>query len=465
MSRTAEHVRGLSVRDIRFPPPVDEQHSTQHTTGSILPDYSYVYVELFTEIGLTGHGYTYTLGRGNEVVVSAVKILSPSIVGEKFEDIFANFGKFFQKLIQNRHLNSLGPEKGVVQMATSAVVNALWDLWARHELKPLWKLLVNMPAEKLLSTVDFTHISDIITREEALAILLQNEPYKKEREEALSMYGYPCYTARMGVPRMSEVQLRTVCREALNDGFTRFKVKIGEELEDDKRRLEIIREEIGWENILVMDASAGWDQNEAIHWMKELAGFCPLWVLEPTSSDDILAHMEIAEELQPLHVGVAVSCHNKIMFKQYIQKRTVSCCFLDPFRIGGVNEVLAICLMAAKFKVPVCIEARVPGAAELSQHLLFWEYVSLSGTLSKRMCAAVTHRHIHQHFQQPAVTKWASYFLPQNPGCNTEMKSESLLAYEFPIGQKWQRLVHSPRYRKSSRIPDWIENRCFPVTS
>ncbi|XP_075682485.1 mitochondrial enolase superfamily member 1 [Rhinoderma darwinii] len=431
----------LSVKDVRFPTSLGQHGSDAMHTD---PDYSaaYVVIETDAEDALKGYGLTFTLGKGTEIVVCAVKALSHLVVGRNLEDIVTNFRDFYRELTSDGQLRWIGPEKGVVQLATSAVLNAVWDLWAKKERKPLWKLLVDMTPEQLVSCIDFRYITDVLTEAQALEILQNGKQRQEIREEQLSKSGYPAYTTSCAWLGYTDQQLQKLCADALKEGWTRFKVKVGADLQDDKRRCKLIRNMIGPDNKLMLDANQRWDVNEAISWVKELAEFNPLWIEEPTSPDDILGHGTISKALEPLGIGVATGeqCHNRVMFKQFLQAHALQYLQIDSCRLGSVNENLSVLLMAKKFNIPVCPHAGGVGLCELVQHLIIFDYITVSGSLENRMCEYVDH--LHEHFKYPVTMHKAAYMLPVDPGYSTEMKEESVLLYQFPGGDVWQQLMH-----------------------
>jgi len=324
-------------------------------------------------------------------------------------------------------------------LATAAILNAVWDLWARYENKPLWKLLVDMEPEKLISCIDFRYITDALSQKEALQILQEKRATINERVEYLKLNGYPAYTTSIGWLGYPDDKIRKLCREAVAQGWKSFKMKVGANLTDDKRRAAIIREEIGWENKLAMDANQRWDVNEAIDNMKELAQFKPHWIEEPTNPDDILGHATIAKAIHPIGVATGEQAQNRIIFKQlFLQAKAISFCQIDSCRLGSVNENLAVLLMAYKFNVPVCPHAGGVGLCEYVQHLSTFDYVCVSGTLENRMVEYVDH--LHEHFVNPATVQNGCYKVPETPGYSIEMKSETLTNYEFPNGSVWQQL-------------------------
>ncbi len=422
----------LSVRDIRFP-------TSRTMDGSdavnVDPDYSAAYVVLKTGGALEGHGLTFTIGRGTEVVVAAVKALRHLVVGRTLKSIRTDMAGFWRTLTGDSQLRWLGPEKGVIHLATAAVMNAVWDLWGKAEGKPVWKLIADMTPEEVVSLVDFRHITDALTREEALAILRRNAPTKDVREAEMRRDGFPAYTTSAGWLGYSDEKIRRLCREALAAGWTHFKLKVGADLRDDIRRLSIVREEIGPNRKLMVDANQKWDVGEAIAWMKELARFNPWWIEEPTSPDDILGHAAIARAIAPIGVATGEHAQNRVIFKQLLQAGAIRFCQIDGARLGGVNEILAVMLMAAKFGVPVCPHAGGVGLCEIVQHLSLVDYICISGSLENRILEYVDH--LHEHFVDPVLIRNGRYLPPSTPGYSIEMRPESLDAHEFPTGQVW----------------------------
>ena len=422
------------VRDIRFP-------TSQSQAGSDAmnpdPDYSAAYVILKTDSpdGLEGHGLTFTIGRGNELCVAAINALKPLVAGRTLESFTEDMGAFWNRVTGDSQLRWVGPEKGVIHLATAALVNAVWDLYAKAERKPLWKLLVDLTPEQIVSCIPFSYITDALTTDEALAILRRNEPTKPQREREMSEIGYPAYTTSAGWLGYSDEKLRELVREGLAQGWTHFKMKVGRNLEDDLRRARVIREEIGWERKLMMDANQVWDVSEAIRCMKELSGFRPHWIEEPTSPDDVLGHATIARAVAPIGVATGEHCQNRVIFKQLMQAEAISFCQIDSCRLGGVNEVIAVLLMAAKFGVPVCPHAGGVGLCEYVQHLSFFDYIAVSASLENRVLEYVDH--LHEHFAHPVLTRGDRYLLPRAPGYSIEIKPESLERYEFPCGAAW----------------------------
>jgi L-fuconate dehydratase len=422
------------ARDIRFP-------TSRNLDGSdamhASPDYSAAYVVLLTDGGIEGHGLTFTCGRGTEVCVAAIEALKPFVLGKTLESIVADLRAFWRSLTSDGQLRWIGPEKGALHLATAAVVNAVWDLYAKRERKPLWKLLVDMTPEELVACIDFRYITDALTPEDALKILRKNSPTRAAREAEMRQQGYPAYTTSAGWLGYSDEKLRNLCREGVADGWTHFKIKVGTNLADDIRRCTIMREEIGPQRKLMMDANQVWGVNEAIENMKQLARFDPWWIEEPTSPDDVLGHATIARAIAPIGVATGEQCQNRVVFKQLLQANAIRFCQIDSCRLGGVNEVLAVLLMAAKFGVPVCPHAGGVGLCEYVQHLAIFDYIAVSASLADRIIEYVDH--LHEHFVDPVKVVNSRYVAPTAPGYSATMKPESLDEYEFPNGPAWAR--------------------------
>ncbi|HEY8750736.1 MAG TPA: L-fuconate dehydratase [Tepidisphaeraceae bacterium] len=430
-------ITDIVARDIRFPTSRELDGSDAMNAD---PDYSAAYCILKTDdpAGLEGHGFTFTIGRGNELCVAAINTLAPLVRGRTLESFTQNMGDFWRHITGDSQLRWIGPEKGVVHLGTAAIVNAVWDLWAKREGKPVWKLLADMTAEELVGCIDFRYITDAITPFEAIGMLKEREPGKGAREAEMVRDGYPAYTTSAGWLGYSDEKLRRLCREALEQGFTHLKIKVGRDLADDVRRCRIIREEIGYDRKLMMDANQWWDVGQAIEHMKVLSQFKPMWIEEPTSPDDALGHAAIARAVNPLGIGVATGehCQNRIVFKQLMQSGGLQFCQIDACRLGGVNEVLAVYLMAKKFGIPVCPHAGGVGLCELVQHLSIWDYIACSGSLEDRVIEYVDH--LHEHFVDPVRMKKGRYMPPESPGYSATMRAESLTDYDFNRGSKWR---------------------------
>lgn len=425
----------LTALDIRFP-------TSQSLDGSDAmnpdPDYSAAYVVLHTDSELEGHGLTFTIGRGTELCVAACTALAYLVVGKTLASITADMGAFWRLITSDSQLRWLGPEKGIIHMATAAVVNAVWDLYAKSEGKPLWRLLADMPAEEMVRCIDFRYITDAITADEALVLLQANYSTRAQRIAQLQANGYPAYTTSAGWLGYSDEKIRHLCRTGIAEGWNHFKIKVGRSLQDDIRRCRLIRQEIGPERKLMVDANQVWDVDEAIAWMSHLAAFDPWWIEEPTSPDDILGHAKIARAVAPIGVATGEHCHNRVMFKQLLQAEAIRFCQIDSCRLGGVNEVLAVLLMAAKFGVPVCPHAGGVGLCEYVQHLAMIDYICISGSMEDRIVEYVDH--LHEHFVYPVEVRHGRYWPPTAPGTSIQMQANSLQRYEFPDGAVWQRM-------------------------
>ena len=421
------------ARDIRFPTSQDLSGSDAMNEA---PDYSAAYVILKTDSAdLEGHGLTFTIGRGNELCVAAINALSYLVVGRTLESFTQDMGAFWRHVTGDSQLRWVGPEKGVIHLATAALVNAVWDLYAKAERKPLWKLLADMSPEELVSCVDFRYITDAITPAEALEILQQNEPTKSQREQEMLESGFPAYTTSAGWLGYPDEKIRKLCREAVAEGWGHIKIKVGRDLEDDVRRASIIREEIGPDRKLMMDANQVWDVPEAIENMERLAEFDPWWIEEPTSPDDVLGHARVARAVAPIGVATGEHCQNRVVFKQLMQAEAISFCQIDSCRLGGVNEVIAVLLLAARFGVPVCPHAGGVGLCEYVQHLSIFDYIAVGASLENRILEYVDH--LHEHFLDPVTIKDGRYMPPTAPGYSIEMYPESLETFEFPTGSAW----------------------------
>ncbi|RQR27447.1 enolase C-terminal domain-like protein [Burkholderia sp. Bp9142] len=430
-------ITDVQVRDIRFPTSKSMDGSDAMNGNS---DYSATYVTLVTDAGngLQGHGLTFTIGRGNELCVEAAHALAKLfVIGRSLEEITADFGAYWHEMVAGDcQLRWVGPEKGVVHLATAALINAIWDLWAKTARKPVWKFLVDMPPEQLVSCIDFTYIDDVLTREEAVAMLRRAAPGKAQREREMHAHGFPGYTTAAGWLGYSEDKMRALARAAVADGWTHLKQKVGADLEQDVRRAAILREELGWDRKLMMDANQNWGVDEAVANMRVLARFDPWWIEEPTSPDDILGHAAIRQRIGPIGVATGEHAHNRVMFKQFFQAGALDFCQLDPARLGGLNEVLAVVLMAAKFGVPVCPHGGGVGLCQYSQNIVMFDYIAVSGSLERRVLEYVDH--LHEHFEAPIVIRRGRYMPQEAPGYGVTMKQASLDSYAYPDGPEWR---------------------------
>ncbi|KKK19698.1 hypothetical protein P175DRAFT_0503281 [Aspergillus ochraceoroseus IBT 24754] len=448
-------ITSFITRDVRFPTSLDKTGSDAMNAAG---DYSSAYCILYTDSSYAGHGMTFTIGRGNEIVCSAISLLAPLLVGKDLDELTSNWGKTWRYLVSDSQLRWIGPEKGVIHLALGAVVNALWDLWAKVLNKPVWRIVADMTPEEYVGCIDFRYITDAITPEEAIALLKEVEGGKADRiKEAELSQAVPAYTTSAGWLGYSEEKLKALLKQSVEQGYRHFKLKVGANLEDDKRRLAIAREAIGYDqgNILMVDANQVWSVPEAIEWMGHLAEFKPWFIEEPTSPDDILGHATIKKALENTPygtIGVATGemCQNRVIFKQLLQAGALTVLQADACRVGGVNEVMAILLLARKFGVPIVPHSGGVGLPEYTQHLSTIDYVVVSG--KKSVLEYVDH--LHEHFLHPSSVKDGYYVTPMEPGYSVEMKAESMDKFAFPgeEGKSWWRSAEAKPILEGPRI-------------
>lgn len=421
------NITDMQVLDIRFP-------TSQQLDGSDAmnpdPDYSAAYVILETDdASLQGHGLTFTIGRGNELCCQAIRAMRHLVVGQSLAQIAADMGAFWRHMTSDSQLRWVGPDKGVMHLATGAVVNAVWDLWAKSEGKPVWQLVADMLPEDLVRCIDFRYLHDCVTPDEALTLLTGWAEGKDERVAQLKAHGYPCYTTSAGWLGYSDDKLRQLCQEAIDEGYQHIKLKVGRDLADDIRRVTTAREVIGWDRTLMIDANQMWEAEEAVEWVRQLAFAKPWFIEEPTSPDDVEAHRYIRQQVAPVQVATGEMCQNRIVFKQLLMREAIDIVQIDACRLGGVNEVLAVLLMAAKYERPVCPHAGGVGLCEYVQHLAMIDYLCFSGSTEARVTEYVDH--LHEHFKHPCEVRDAAYQVPTAPGFSIEMKASSLSDYRF----------------------------------
>lgn len=418
-------ITGVEVYDLRFPTSVSHDGSDAMNKDA---DYSAAYLVLRTnDPNLSGHGFTFTIGRGNDLCVEASRQRALPLIGRSVAELVTDLGVTYRALKSDSQLRWLGPEKGVVHLAMAAVMNAVWDLAARRVNKPLWRLLVEMSPTELVDAADLSYLSDVLTREEAIALLTEREPGRAARITKLEHNGYPCYTTSAGWLGYDDDNLRRLLREAVDEGYTHVKLKVGADLDDDIRRLSIAREIIGWDAHLMIDANQVWDVPQAISWVAQLAVFKPTWIEEPTSPDDVLGHAAIRRAVAPIGVATGEHGMNRVLFKQMFQAGALDYCQLDACRLAGLNEIIAVYLMAAKFGVPVCPHAGGVGLCELVQHLSAFDYIAVSGELEGRITEYVDH--LHEHFVDPCLVRNGAYVLPVLPGYSSEIRAQTLAKY------------------------------------
>lgn len=420
-------ITALRVEDVRFPTSLTMDGSDAMNPD---PDYSAAYVILDTDNpALQGHGLTFTIGRGNEICCAAIGALQHLIVGRQLADMTADMGKFWRDFTSDSQLRWIGPDKGAIHLATGAVVNAVWDLWSKAVGKPVWQLVADMTPEELVRCIDFRYITDCITSQEALTLLQQRGDNKAQRLEKLLAEGYPCYTTSAGWLGYPDDKLRRLCQQAVDAGFDYLKLKVGRDLEDDIRRVRIAREVIGPDRKLMIDANQVWETRDAIPWVNALAFANPWFIEEPTSPDDIEGHRTIRQGVAPVKVATGEMCQNRIMFKQFIMREAIDVVQIDACRMGGINEVLAVMLMAAKYNLPVCPHAGGVGLCEYVQHLSMIDYLCIAGTHEGRVIEYVDH--LHEHFVDPCEIRGAAYMPPKSPGFSIEMHQASIEKYRY----------------------------------
>ena len=427
-----ELISSIETFDVRFPTSRERDGSDAMNP---FPDYSAAYIVIRTSAGAEGHGLVFTVGRGTEVQVVAVQALSKLVVGQPVDEILADPGALARRLTGDSQIRWLGPNKGVVHMAAGGIVNAVWDLAARRAGKPLWKLLADLSPEQVVAQVDFRYLRDAMTEDDALALLRNAQAGRDDRERVLLDTGFPAYTTTPGWLGYDEEKLVRLCREAVADGFSLIKLKVGGNLADDLRRLRLAREAVGPEVRIAVDANQIWGVEEAVTWMGELRQFDPYWIEEPTSPDDVLGHAAIRRALAPIRVATGEHVQNAVVFKQLLMADAVDVVQIDACRVGGVNENLAILLLSAKFGKPVCPHAGGVGLCELVQHLAMFDFLAVSGSAQDRSIEYVDH--LHEHFVDPVRIRNGRYMAPTAPGMSAQLRPESLFAYRYPDGPQW----------------------------
>lgn len=427
-----ELISEARTADIRFP-------TSRFLDGSDAmnpdPDYSAAYVVLSAG-GLEGHGLAFTLGRGTDLVVAAINALLPQVVGRSLDGIENDLAGFWRSLVGDSQYRWLGPEKGIIHLATAAIVNAVWDLLARRAGKPLWLYLADMSPEQIVSAIDFRHIADALPPSLALDLLKRNLAERPARITRLQAEGHAAYTTSAGWLGYDDDKIRHLAGLAIADGWSAIKMKVGGNLADDIRRCGVLRDVLGPDRLLMIDANQVWDVDQAIDWVRALKDFNPYWIEEPVSPDDILGHARIRQAVSPIRVATGEHCHNRIMFKQFLQAGAIDVVQVDACRLGGVNEVLAVLLLAAAFDKPVCPHAGGVGLCEYVQHISFFDAAAVANSSEGRMIEHAAH--LHEHFVDPIRIRGGRYLAPERPGFSVEMKAESQAEYSFPNGKAWQ---------------------------
>jgi L-fuconate dehydratase len=431
-------IEQFELVDLRFPTSRDLAGSDAMNPD---PDYSAAYLIIRTTSGEEGHGFVFTIGHGNAVVLSAIRGLQELVVGLGVEKVCADLGGFYRGLVYESHLRWLGPEKGVMHMAIGAVVNAVWDLHAKREGKPLWKLLADLEPVQIVDLIDFRYLGDALTRGEALEILMRGAEGKQQREQQLLDKGYPAYTTSAGWLGYSDEKVAMLVSEAIAEGFTHLKVKVGADIDDDVRRVNMVRELAGPDVLISIDANQRWEIAEAIDNVARLAPAELYWVEEPTSPDDILGHRAISRGIAPIRVAAGEHVANRVVFKQLLSSGAIQICQIDACRVAGVNENLAILILAAKFGVPVCPHAGGVGLCEVVQHLAMFDFLAVSGSTEGRWIEFVDH--LHEHFAEPVRLDGGHYKVPHRAGTTAEILPATRGDYRYPDGPVW----HSARDR------------------
>jgi L-fuconate dehydratase len=434
-------ILGFDTYDVRFPTSRDRDGSDAMNPD---PDYSAAYLVLRTDSadGLAGHAHVFTIGRGNDIQLAAVRALEPYLAGRDLDETLSDLGGLYRRLAGDSPLRWLGPERGVVHMAIGAVLNACWDLAARRAGKPLWRLLADLEPEQIVDLVDFRYLADALTRQEALGLLERAAAGRAERIETLEREGYPAYSTTPGWLGYSDQRLAELCAQAAADGFTTVKLKVGARVDDDLRRCAIARDVLGEKAGIALDANQVWDVPTAISWVRALAPVRPEWIEEPTSPDDILGLALIRREVAPVRVATGEHVANRVIFKQLLQADAIDIMQIDACRVAGVNENIANLLLAAKFGVPVCPHAGGVGLCEIVQHLAMFDYAAVSATTEGRVIEWIDH--LHEHFVTPASVRGGRYLTPTEPGASTELRPESLAEFSFPSGPAWAGSVAAP---------------------
>lgn len=428
-------ISAVETQDVRFPTSLELDGSD---AVNVDPDYSAAYVRIIADNGEEGHGLVFTLGRGNEIIIAAMESCAQRLIGQNLNELLGDLGAASKSLIHDSQMRWLGPEKGVSHMAAGGLVNALWDMACRRAGLPLWQYLAQLSPEELVASVDFTHISDALSPEEALKILRDGQEGKDERIRQLQEEGYPAYTTSPGWLGYSDEKMVRLSKEAAAEGFDLVKLKVGGDVESDRRRLRKVREALGEDFKVAIDANQRWDVNDAVTWLNQLNEFSPWWIEEPTSTDDVLGHATIRKAIRPMKVATGEAVQNRVIFKQLLQAESIDVLQIDSTRVAGVNENLAILLLAKKFGVPVCPHAGGVGLCELVQHFSFFDYAAVSGTQEGRYIEFVDH--LHEHFVEPVEIRNARYQAPQHPGIGAEMHAESRTRWTFPLGEGWKEL-------------------------
>lgn len=425
-------ITGIETIDVRFP-------TSRALDGSDAmnpdPDYSAAYAVLLTDTGLSGHGFTFTIGRGNELCVAAIEALAPLVVGRSLDDIVGAMGEFWRSLAGDSQLRWLGPEKGVVHLALAAIVNAVWDLWGKVEGKPVWKLVADLDPDAFVSLIDFRHLADVLTPAQARDIRARALDGQAAREARIAADGFPAYTTSAGWLGYSDDKIRRLCHNAVANGWDAIKIKVGRDRDDDIRRCAIVREAIGPHRRLMIDANQVWEVDEAISWVAALARFDPWWIEEPLAPDDVSGHAAVARAVRPIRVATGEHAPNRVMFKQFLAADAIDVVQFDNCRLGGLNEAIAVMLLAARYNKPICPHAGGVGLCQYAPHLSVIDYLCVAASLDGRMTEHAGH--LHEHFVHPVELAHGRYRLPRNAGFGAELLAASIVEHRYPTGSAW----------------------------
>ena len=406
-------IKKVAVRDARFPLPPAAGTDAVHS-GS---EYAYAVTLLNAEQELTGSGIVLTLGKGNDLVCDAIRLLAEPLVGRQIEELMAEFGAISHKLANHPQLRWLGPHKGVIHLALASLTNACFDLWAKSRGLPLWRLLLDLSAEQIVGLLDLSYLEDVLTPKDALAILNAEQSNRGARESVLKE-GYPGYDTSVGWFQYGDQQVKEKALRALDQGFTAFKLKVGSsDGERDIRRAFMLREALGPEVRIMLDVNQQWTLPQAIQMCRSLSSMSPYWIEEPTHPDDVLAHKTLAEAIAPIPVALGEHVPNRVMFKNFIQAGAVHFVQVDCTRVAGISEFITVSLLARKFGLPVV--PHVGDMGQIHQHLVLFNHVALG---HERLFLEYI-PHLKEYFLHPAIVEAGVYQTPKSPGSSSDLIS------------------------------------------
>ncbi len=426
-------ITAATVTDLRFP-------TSRTLDGSDAmnpdPDYSAAYLELSTsEPGLTGCGFVFTIGRGNDIQAAAVEVVADRLVGRELDGLLENPSAVNRELNWDSQLRWLGPDKGVMHMAVGAAMNAVWDLRCKREGRPLWSTLSHLEPAEVVALVDWTYLSDFLDPAQAREILEERRSERDSRIADLRRDGLAAYTTSPGWLGYSDDKLERLCRQALDDGFNTIKLKVGADLDNDCRRLGIARTAIGPDTALAIDANQRWSVPDAIAAIGRFAEFNLRWVEEPTHPDDVVGHATIAKAVHPVPIATGEHLANPTLAKQLLQLGGAQILQIDATRVGGVHDLVAMILLAARAGVDVIPHAGGVGLCEAVQHFAFFNAISVAADPSQLALEYVDH--LHEHLDQPVEVTSGRYRLPTQPGAGTAFRPGTAAAFAYPCGTEW----------------------------